>query len=315
MTARFKTMGPACPCEEDVVCTIFSDDFATDRTGTDYSVRSGSWSVAAGLLTCTSSLGLIREETAYDVAATACHLTVTMTMASTSDIGRIIFAYVDDNNYWYVEVQPGATNGTIKLYERSGGVDTQRNATVSVPTLTAGTPAAVCVSYTPSNVKATAQVTAGLGYVTFSSSITIASTKGGLGTGSGSSSVSFDDFYVNQHSTDEATCSRCVVCCDGYTIPSTIFNELGCGFTLTGAHGGVAFCDGGGFSHWDRASCGGFSNLHICCINGTYYLVSQNIFNPLDFGTIRATYFMVSCSPFHAVGTYTVGGAFAELTE
>jgi len=214
-------------------------------------------------------------------------------------------------------VKPGATNGTLKLYQRSGGIDTQRNFTVSVPTLTAGTPVAICVSSSASSMRATAYVAGtGLGIVSYNTGFpTIASTKTGLGTGSGSSSVTFDDFFVNQHSDDEPTCSSCIVCCEGFTRPSSITNEAGCTFSLTANHGGVAFCDGDGFNHWDRASCGADNNLHICCIGGTYYLVSENIFNPLDFGTILATYFVVSCSPFHAVGTYTSGGAFAEITE
>jgi hypothetical protein len=189
-------------------CTIYSDDFTTDRTGTDYSVRSGSWAVSGGKITCTSASALIRAETAAGGGATACYISADVTPASTSDIGGVAGAIVDDNTLWKAVVQPGAANGTLKLYQRSGGVDTQRGSTATLTGYTSGMKT-VCLSFAYGQVTVSVGSTA----ISYTASVTVASTKAGLVTGAGSSSVAFDNLAFNKHRKDDSTCSECTMSC------------------------------------------------------------------------------------------------------
>lgn len=214
-------MSPACgmfaiglaaanSCGSCSCCIIFTDDFATDRTGTDYTTVSGSFSVGSGKLTCTSASSLIVASTVTDSGATAAWVQADLTPATTSDIARLIIGYVDASNYWFIELQQGATNGTLKLFQRSGGSNTQKGSTVTVSGYTSGTKT-VCLCYAHDEITVT--VTGGA-ELAFAATITIASTKAGLGTGSGSSSVSFDNFSLNKHHKDNSTCQPC---CGGGT--------------------------------------------------------------------------------------------------
>jgi hypothetical protein len=204
-------------------CSIFSDDYSTDRTGTDYHTSAGSWAVSGGVLTCTTASALLRCETAAAASGiTALYASATFSCSSTSDIARLILLYTDDNNYWFVEAKPGATNGTLELYQRSGGTNTLQGSTQTFGGLQAGTTATICLSYTGSIVLATGTI---VGSVkcreAVNATITVTSTKAGLGTGAGSSSVTFDDFLFSNHNTDNNKCGNCDACsaCNG-TVPS-----------------------------------------------------------------------------------------------
>jgi len=206
---------PLCDSSCCATCTIFTDDFATDRTGTDYSIRSGSWSVSGGLLSCTSASGLLRCETAVTAGLNGVYAFANCTCQTTSDIARLIIAYVDDNNYWFAEVQPGASNGTLKLFQRSGGTNTQQGSTETINGFQATEQVSLSLCYAAGVVRAYALASgpqnAG---VHVSATITIASTKCGLGTGSGSSSVSFDDFTFSKHDIDDPACPYCNLPCN-----------------------------------------------------------------------------------------------------
>jgi hypothetical protein len=193
-----------CCCQ---TCEIFTDDFSTDQLATEYNQRSGSWSVGSGALSTSSSLALLRCETAADGGAMGVHASVSVTLATTSDKGRIVVAYVDDNNYWYAELQPGSPNGTLKLFERSGGTDTQRGSTVSFPGYTSGTKS-LCLSIGGGLAIASVDTIA----VVYGTTPTLASTKAGLGTGSGITSVSFDTFEFKKHVSQVSACESCRGC-------------------------------------------------------------------------------------------------------
>ena len=225
-------------------CPIYSDDFSTDKTGTDYSIRSGSWSVSGGKLTCTSASGLLRCETASDSGATSNYSIVSVKPYSSSDSGGPVFAYTDDNNYWYAVVQPGSgfSDGTLKLYQVSSGTPTQRGTTQNISgfnTLAgAGNVPAidVCVGYGNGFVVVSAGTKA-IDY--YASSVTVSSKKAGIMTGSGSSSVVFDNFRYSRGSGETGGCldcgievsapsSPCTSCCTGgmpldwlLTVPSS----------------------------------------------------------------------------------------------
>jgi hypothetical protein len=48
------------------------------------------------------------------------------------DAARLIFAWTDSSNYWYVEVILGSPSGTIKIFEVASGSPTQRGSTGTI---------------------------------------------------------------------------------------------------------------------------------------------------------------------------------------
>jgi hypothetical protein len=185
-------------------CTIFSDDFTTDRTATAYSIRSGSFAVSGGAMTASSATSLIVANSAASSSATAVRAVATITPASTSDAGRLIAGYVDDNNYWFAELQTGSSSGTLKLFQRSGGANTQRGSTSTIAGYTSGSKTVVlCLT------AGAVYTMVGSNVIEFAATPTVASTKGGLGTGSISSSVSFDNFTYSKHKVQDPTCEGC----------------------------------------------------------------------------------------------------------
>jgi hypothetical protein len=207
-------------------CTFFTDDFSTDRTGTDYSVRAGSFTVSGGVLSTSSANALLRCETAVTGGLTGVYCSVRFTPTSNSDAGRLVIAYSDDSNYWFAEVQSGASNGTLKLYQRSAGTNTQKGTTQTILGFNAAETATIELCYSGGSVVAFA---AGPGTnnnagVVATATITIAGTKCGIGTGSISSSAQFDDFLASVHDSDNATCGFCDLPCNFCTdkLPSSI---------------------------------------------------------------------------------------------
>lgn len=210
-----------CCCEP---CEILTDTFATD-TIANYDQRSGSWSVSGGFLTTTSASALIVSNTAVPSTLSKVHVFAVLKMASSSDKGRVVFAYVDDNNYWFVEVQPGAVDGSMSLYKRASGTNTLQGS-VGITSFTASNYSKVRVCYDGETVTATGRNTTANGAIdstncftiTKTASVTISSTKCGLGTGSGSSDVKCDRFYFNRHPLDKTGCDGCADCPSGTTL-------------------------------------------------------------------------------------------------
>jgi hypothetical protein len=200
---------PNCTCCNS--CTIFSDDYSTDRTGTDYTTVAGSFSVGSGVLTCTTSNSVIIEQTAMSGGATGVHSTCTMKFGNTADVGRLIIGYVDSNTYWFAQLQAGATDGTLKIFQRSGGVNTQQGSTNGVTGLAINTNVSVCISAAGGYVSAYTTVGSHQG-LKVSGTPTTASSKAGVATGNVTTSVTFDDLVLNKNVIDDITCSNCTGC-------------------------------------------------------------------------------------------------------
>lgn len=199
-----------CPCCES--CTVFSDGFGTDNLATDYDQRSGTWTVGSGTLSTTSASALLIANTAIPVSQTTAHASAAVLCATSSDAGRVVLAYSDDNNYWFAEVQAGATNGTLKLFQRAGGTNTQRGSTQTLTGYSGGDTATVELCIYNGRVTANATFGTAVASVGYTATVTVASTKGGLGTGSGSSSVTFDQFAISKHKFEDFTCPECFGC-------------------------------------------------------------------------------------------------------
>lgn len=224
-------------------CTIFTDDYSTDRTGTDYTTSAGTWAVSGGVLTCTTASALITANTAVTAGLTGIYVRASITCATTSDIARLIIGYSNDSNYWFCEAAPGAVNGTIKIYQRSGGVNTQIGSTLTFTSFTTVRTADVCMSYLNGTVNVVGTVlTTTKSTLTEPGTITAAGSKVGMGTGAGTSSVTFDSFELQKHNVDDSTCPNCVACngCNPDLIPAEMqvtFSGIANGGTCLGCAG------------------------------------------------------------------------------
>jgi hypothetical protein len=236
---------PACGgCCGSAGCIIFSDNFSSDNLATDWDNRSGSWSVSGGALSSTSSSALIVTVAETDGVATGAHLTALLYMDTTSDIGLLILGYSDDDNYWFLEVQPGAANGTLKLFERAGGVDLQLGSTQTITGLIAGQTVTACLSIGGGAIVAQTTFGSERDSVLSFGSPAMANTAAGVGTGSGSSYVEFDDVQFKEHRADNENCGNCQV-----TTCTALCTSVPASMTLT----------------FDGFTDGGDANSCTCC--------------------------------------------------
>lgn len=197
----------------DCCCTIASDDFGADQLATNWDVRSGTPAVASGVLSMSAGTNLLIHNTAAPADATAVFSSVTFRGTSTIDIVRLVVAYVDDNNYWYAEAQPGSSNGTLKLFERSGGVNTQRGSTVTISSMQTNEDWEIQLCVQPGAVTAAAFFGSLLATneVVYAATVTVASTKAGLGA-SESGTITLNDFEFERHFADNDSCRTCNTC-------------------------------------------------------------------------------------------------------
>lgn len=204
---------PGCLCCP-AGCTIASDNFAADDLATNWDIRSGSPTISGGLLNAGAGTNLLIHNTAADAGATGVFTSVVVRCTSTTDTLRLVAAYVDDNNYWYAEAQAGVSNGTLKIFERVAGVDTQRGSTGTVTSFQVNEdwelrlclqPGAVVASMFTGGSALSAQE------VIYAATVTVASTKAGVG-GSEVGTVTFNDFAFEKHKVDSSTCKTCLSC-------------------------------------------------------------------------------------------------------
>lgn len=213
-------MGPGCCCD----CIIAEDDFAVDSLATDWDVRNGTPTISGGVLNAGAGTNLLVHNTAAGAGATAVYAAVDFTCTSTTETGQLIIAYVDDNNYWFLEGQAGATNGTLKLFERAGGTNTQRGATGTVQGFTTSNGATFKLAYADGQVIAYAKSsTNDACTIAYAATVTVASTQAGIG-GSEVGTVTFNNFTFQKHDFEQDGCPTitpgdCKYCTDGLLPP------------------------------------------------------------------------------------------------
>lgn len=194
-------------------CTIFSDDFSTDRTGTDYTVVVSSWTVTGGKLTTGSSGALIVENTAGTTGHGRASI-VGQVSTSTASF-RLVGSYVDASNYVFCEVTINGASSTFKLWKRVSGSDTQLGSTYTFTGATATNyTLEICWNGTIA-----------------SASIDSANSKSGLYSGSGNQAgvgasaaggtVTLDTFTFDKNIADDGSCTACQVIscitCNGFS--------------------------------------------------------------------------------------------------
>lgn len=205
-------MGPECSCDS---CTIsHSPD----------SVVSGSWSGAGtSSLSTSSSAGVVVTTGQAKVTATAIQASATITPTNVTEGGRVILGYIDANNYHFVELRKGSTDGDLRIFQRSGGVDTQLGTTTTVTGYTSGSKK-LCACY----YNGTLFAIVGAFVASAAATITAASSKAGVGTGSLTASVTFDNFVFEHHYIDDPTCPSCCQGSSGTGTPGDGFGIQNC---------------------------------------------------------------------------------------
>src|SRR5687768_9004956 len=96
-----------CACNEYVNSTSFLSG--------NYTQVAGSWTFGSELTT-TDADALIVNNLAVPTGYTSSWAKGSVRVFNTTDLGRFVSGYVDSDNYWFVELQSGATDGTAKLF-------------------------------------------------------------------------------------------------------------------------------------------------------------------------------------------------------
>lgn len=202
--------GCTCCGETPDACVLLSDDFdRADDTdiGANWTEVSGSWSISSNELASLSGL----------VISTVTHTNQNVSLSvvvrgATGAKFRLIFGYVDTNNYWFIEVEIG---GNLSLVERASGSNTTHDSASS------GTSAAT--DYTLSGCMSGLYFVGNCNTAHVEEATTATSGSFGLGIGAtGLGTPKFDDFLARKV---ESGCDYCLVeddctgLCDPFTVP------------------------------------------------------------------------------------------------
>ncbi len=194
------------PCCCGPGCSFFTDDFAVDDLATNYTSVSGSWSIGSGVLSIASSNAVLTGNTANPNSDSNTKISITVNIATSGDTARIILDYQNSSNYWFAEVKAG-TGAYLRIYQRSGGTNTLMRDCGSFTRAT-GT-FTFCASIYSGEMRTT------VGSYTVKHSATFTQTGYGLGTGTLTGTVTFDDLAVTITSADCSPCTDVGGCVGG----------------------------------------------------------------------------------------------------
>jgi len=220
----------ACCCSS---CTIFTDDFSTNRLSTDYTTVSGTGAVLFGTLRTTSTNYVVVENT----SGTTGHGRVTArAKASTSGSSfGVVGSYVASNNNVFCEITLGGASSTFKLWRRFG-TDTQLGSTY---TFTAATNTDYTVELCWRGGSVTASIIGDASSV-ITAKVSASGNKAGMKAISASGgTITFSSFTYSKEHIDDNSCQTCgdaagYITCDGCqndTGPKDGFDVLVAGVT------------------------------------------------------------------------------------
>ena len=123
---------PGCCCDvsEPNPCLVFSDEWSgdadSDSLGADWDERAGDWDIVSGVAKYILAGGAdaFVVSTVTHTSANL-HVQATMSAQVAGTKLRLIIGYVDDDNYYFAQWHVHATSGTLKLFSRIAGVETQ----------------------------------------------------------------------------------------------------------------------------------------------------------------------------------------------
>lgn len=285
---------PLCDSSCCQSCTIFTDDFSTDRIATDYTTVSGTITIFSGAAV-TATNGIVVSNT----SGTTGHGRVTLKgkASSTGGTFRAIGSYVNSTTYVYAEVTINGASSTLKLWNKA--TSTQIGSTY---TFTASTSTYYTIELCWRGTSATASIvgdTASEVYGAYSGT----GNKAGFG-GTAGGLISIDDFTFSKSHIDDASCATCgngetasTTCtgCISGTAPAGGFDMSVTGITNDGCancttiFNGLHICDqyadisigGGTGCRWYYNS----SSPTICCDAANVTPILNEIRIYLDSGT------------------------------
>lgn len=211
---------PSCACCGES-CGLASDAFQRSAVGPSWDQISGTWTIASGKLTTTSSSGIIIYNTDHPAGIAAHVAAVDMTTTVQGEKGRLLVASnTAGTQYLGIEVEFGPSTGdkcgTVRLFSQAGTLHSRPMLGIG-----AGQTFRVRVCYLHDDEL-------GGGYLwgdvastttcnqTISTTATATGLRAGLGTGSGTANMKFDNFTWSSHDIEgDATygdCSRCESC-------------------------------------------------------------------------------------------------------
>lgn len=125
-----KKNNPGCSCCP-AECQFFLDEFTRaddDDPGADWDEVSGDWDIVSNAVSTPDDDAVLICLTEHPEATPDISVTAEITISTNNDIARIILDYTDTDNYWFAEVKAGtgSFNAYLRIYQRAGGVNTQR---------------------------------------------------------------------------------------------------------------------------------------------------------------------------------------------
>lgn len=218
-------------------CAVFSDPFdREDNTdlGSGWDERNGVTAIVneeleqggGGLVIATTSTATEEQSVSGRI-----------TTYATGDVFDIVCNYLDDANYFFARHIQGATNATVRLYRRAGGIDTPLTPALTTPKYEEGIDG-VGVCFSKESFTWVGPFAVPLFDYSCNPSIHSGGKKAGLGNG-GSSTIGWDDFVLaNYHGEDGPAATVCCLqqCkCGEQCIPQ----ELTLTLEATGACAGM----------------------------------------------------------------------------
>lgn len=133
---------PGCPCCGPVVCELFSDDCNVSDTSDvtpKWDELNGDWDYSSNRLRCVAS-SLTNGVCIADFISPTVNQQITCKFrtSATTAWPRVIFGYVDANNYVYLEIRVGGS-GSIRIVNRVGGTETVVHSQVATASMAINT--------------------------------------------------------------------------------------------------------------------------------------------------------------------------------
>lgn len=195
-------------------CTQFSDNFNRANSsdiGSDWSEESGNWSISSNKLVAAAAGAIATTQVSLTLPYV---IFVTARATSASDEAKVIWNYVDTDNYTYLHVTFDSSS-RWRIFKRVAGVETSLDfVNVSDANVDTDLFIAVCVK-SSSTIVAFSLSSSESSYETIlATGRDTAQTECGLGVTTQAGSITFDDFRVDHHGATQSGCFICDFPCD-----------------------------------------------------------------------------------------------------
>jgi hypothetical protein len=201
-------------------CLLHSDGFGradSDDLGCGWEEVEGDADIATGRLVTSSAGAVIRNRTRHPDDSAKVQIVVTFEAASGA-IPIVILDYEDDDNFFFVQLEPGSHGdcGRLSFWRRTAGTDAMLGTDSVIAGMSAGAEHTITVCWLGNLIHASVTVAAGGDYAGGSHSVNgeaqaAAEPYTGLGTSAGSSgAVAFDNWALRRtRDDDHPECPDC----------------------------------------------------------------------------------------------------------